>query len=144
MHFGRTLAPFWLPFGSILVPLAPFWSLFAPFWSLFAPCWSLLSTILVKNHVFGHQSSRITCRLPCAPPTGVNFRVQTDNPRPGAGILPQAIEIRSGPEAPRRVGIGSWRFPSRRFPSRRLPSLLLLFFFRLPSEGNLLAIQDGR
>ena len=55
---------------------------------------NLLAQILLQNRIFWHPSSRITCRLPCAPTTGANFRVHTDFPRPGAGILPQAIEIR--------------------------------------------------
>ena len=109
LPFGTLWAPFWsllAPVGSILVPVGTLW---APFWSLWAPFWlhfQCLGAILVKNNFGGHPISRKTCKLPLATPTKANFRMHPDFPRPGAGILPQATEMRSGPEDPRRVGIG--------------------------------------
>ena len=70
MHFGRSLAPFWLHFGSLWGPfgslLAPFWLPLAPFWRHLAPFWfpaapfgyfwlhfgSLFRTLGVNFHVF--------------------------------------------------------------------------------------------
>merc|ERR1711953_1313513 len=56
MHFGRSLAPFWLHFGSFLLPfgsfLAPFGSLLAPFWSLLLNFYSLLASFLLSSYVF--------------------------------------------------------------------------------------------
>ena len=48
---------------------------------------------MLQTHVCWHPSSRITCRLPFAPQPNANFGMHPDFPRPGAGILPQAIEI---------------------------------------------------
>ena len=111
MHFGRPLAPFghplgsiWLPFGtlwasfwfpgapwdSILIPVGTLW---APFWSLWAPFWlhfRSLGAILVKNHVFGHPISRITRRLPSAPPRRADFRLHHDLSWTRSGNLPLA------------------------------------------------------
>merc|ERR1712110_535710 len=39
MHFGRSLAPFWLPFAPFGVPLAPFWHPFGSFWLPFGAIW---------------------------------------------------------------------------------------------------------
>ena len=35
VHFGRLLASFWLPFGRLCPPLAPFWSPFGSLWLTF-------------------------------------------------------------------------------------------------------------
>ena len=50
------LAPFWLPFGSLLdpvgspwLPLAPFWLSLAPFWLPLAPFWLPLAPLMVQN-----------------------------------------------------------------------------------------------
>ena len=63
MHFGRPLAPFWLPF-------APFWSLRLPLGTPFAPFyyfWTLRVRTFFKKHVFGQPLSQGTRRLPFAP-----------------------------------------------------------------------------
>ena len=48
MHFGRLLAPFWSPFGSLWLPFGSPWCLFgsfsAPVGSLFVPFGSILVT----------------------------------------------------------------------------------------------------
>ena len=111
MHFGRHLAPFWHPLGSILPPFGTFWVHFGPSWHPLGSILVALGIILApfstsgrhfgKNSIFGHPISRKTCKLPLATPTKANFRMHPDFPRPGAGILPQATEIRSGLGAPR-------------------------------------------
>ena len=85
--FGHLLCTF----GSILVHLGsilvasdtiwlPFWCHFLDFyqflwiWGGFSiDCFSILASILIQNRFFGHPSSRITCRLPFAPPTKEKF-----------------------------------------------------------------------
>ena len=63
MHFGRPLAPFWLPFGS---RLAPFDSLLAPFGSLLAPFGTLWAT-------FSLQLTHFWCYLAHFCPFGGSF-----------------------------------------------------------------------
>ena len=125
MHFGRLLVPFgsiWLPFwlhlvhfwlllapfGTLLAHFGPFWHLLAPFWllgSYFGSFWTLLVQTLLRNRILGHTNPQITCRFVFAPPTRATFRMHPNFPRPGAGILPQATEICSGPDGPGRVGV---------------------------------------
>ena len=102
--------PLQVPLGRFGSPLAPFCSLLAPFQLHFGPFWLHFSSKSCKNLVFWHPRSRGTCRLPHASPTQENRRARIlPFPRPGAGLLPQATEIRSGPEAPGVLGfvIGS-------------------------------------
>merc|ERR1711953_1379743 len=55
MHFGRSLAPFWLHFGSLWVPLAPFWhpfgSLLLPFGAIWLPFGSLLPPLATSGSI---------------------------------------------------------------------------------------------
>ena len=107
MHFGRPVVPLWHPLGSILTPFGTFWVHFGPSWHPLGSILAALGTILApystsgrhfgKMSIFWHPISRKTCKLPLATPTKANFRMHPDFPRPGAGILPQATEIRSGP-----------------------------------------------
>ena len=68
--------------------------------SLLAQFSTLSAPFFMKSLFFWYPSPRITCRLPFASLTKEHFRLHPDLPRPGAGILPQATEIRSGPWAP--------------------------------------------
>ena len=123
-----------IPVGTLW---APFWSLWAPFWLNF----QRLGAILVKNQFVGHPISRKTCKLPLATPTKANFRMHPDFPRPGAGILPQATEIRSGPGAPRPKACWGWETTcsNTTLQVTFLPKVVFFCFFSsgcLP-EGNL-------
>ena len=105
--FGSLLAPFWLPFGSFL---DPFWFSFDSVWLFCSilefiglPFISLLSLLICFRNLFvsfgkfwslffiqrrsGPAYPRVSYST--GPP-----RMQTSLPRPGAGILPQATEIR--------------------------------------------------
>ena len=105
--FGCILVAIWHPLGSILAPFDTFWVNFGPSWHPLGSILVALGTILApfstsgrhfgKKSIFGHPISRKTCKLPLATPTKANFRMNLTSPRPGAGILPQATEIRSGP-----------------------------------------------
>jgi len=63
------------------------------FASILAP-FSMSGRHFGKKSILGHPISRKTCKLPLATPTKANFPMHPDVPRPGAGILPQATEIR--------------------------------------------------
>ena len=55
----------------------------------------------------------------------------TNSLRPGAGILPEATEIRPGPQAPERAGIGLWRCSPPSKQPIHISQANLSFFFPL-------------
>ena len=115
--FGRLLASFRLPFGSLWFPLAALGYLLAPFWyhlAHFCPPFShfgaprrhflyfydiSMKFLDIKDFpATSHQNTSFLCSRTCE--ATANDRVHPhlckahNCPRPGAGILPQATEIR--------------------------------------------------
>ena len=63
-HFGRPLAPFWLPFGSLWAPFRFIW---VPFGSLWVLRGSILAALAVIFAHFGTQSGFDTAFLGTCP-----------------------------------------------------------------------------
>ena len=129
LHFGILLAPASSkkpiriadrPFGGPLVRLgsllSPFWAFRGPIWLRVFPFWLPFRS---KSFPFRHPIRKAPADYRMHP----RFYMHPTFPRPGAGILPQAIEIRSGPLATGRVGIQEQRVPYLEgYLLRRLPS----------------------